>query len=634
MGLQSRSGADQAGPPAGATGTRIVSPIQTYLERLHAACAGPNDGRVATYIPELAKADPSAFGICIATTDGFVYEVGDSRQQFTIQSISKPFVYGIALEDRGRAAVRDKIGVEPTGDAFNSISLAPGTGCPLNPMINAGAIAATSLVAGYSPEDRLQRLLAVLAAYAGRPLSIDRAVYESERDTGHRNRAIGHMLRNFDILTADPEPALDLYFQQCSVAVDCRDLSLMAATLANGGVNPQTGERAVRDDLVESILSVMTTCGMYDYAGEWVYSVGMPAKSGVAGGVLAVLPGQLGIAVFSPPLDARGNSVRGVAVCQRLSRDFGLHSLRVPRPARSTIRAQYTLTSIGSKRLRSERERALLDAHGGRARVYELQGDLAFPSLEAIGRAIVDASRDLELAIVDFKRVSRIDDCAAGIFVQLILALGASGKRALLVNVGHHARFLRSIEEGLSGADEWGRLLTFPDLDRALEWCEDRLIAERSPPGAVTGTLTLAEHDLCQGLAPDALARLETLLERRRFAAGALIMRMGEPADEVYLLMAGRVSVTVDLPNGQVRRLSTLSPGMAFGELALVDRLARTADVRADDTAADCYAFPAAAFDRLGEREPAIRMRILENMLRGAYRMVSRLNQEISTLAS
>jgi len=210
----------------------MKSPIQEYLERLHEKYAELRDGEVATYIPELAKANPEWFGICVATTDGRIYEVGDTHQPFTIQSTSKPFTYGLALEDRGRDAVLAKIGVEPTGDAFNSISLAPGTGCPLNPMINAGAIVATSLVAGYSPEDKLRRLLGVYSLYAGRQLSLDPAVYESERATGHRNRAIGYMLRNFDILSGDPEPALDLYFRQCSVSIDCRDLSLMAATLA------------------------------------------------------------------------------------------------------------------------------------------------------------------------------------------------------------------------------------------------------------------------------------------------------------------------------------------------------------------------------------------------------------------
>ena len=174
---------------------------------------------MATYIPGLAKANPDWFGICLVTAAGDVYEVGDSRQPFTIQSISKPFVYGLALEDNGRTEVLKKIGVEPTGDAFNSISLEPGTGRPRNPMINAGAIATAWLIAGKSPHDALQRVLEMFALYAGRELTVDEAVYHSESDTGHRNRAIGHMLRNFDILTSDPMPAVEMYFLQCSVSV-------------------------------------------------------------------------------------------------------------------------------------------------------------------------------------------------------------------------------------------------------------------------------------------------------------------------------------------------------------------------------------------------------------------------------
>ncbi len=287
----------------------VSSPIQSYLDELHRELSSVEGGQVATYIPELAKADPTWFGICFATTDGRIYEAGDSRQPFTIQSISKPFTYGLALEDRGREAVLAKIGVEPTGDAFNSISLEPGSGRPLNPMINAGAIAATSLVAGHSIEDRLERLLAVFSNYAGHQVALEHPVYESESLTGHRNRAIGHMLRNFGILEDDPEPPLDLYFRQCSIAVDCRDLSVMAATLANGGVNPVTGERAVPRDLVESVLSIMTTCGMYDYAGEWLYAVGMPAKSGVSGGILAVLPDS------SASGSSRRGSTRAATAC-------------------------------------------------------------------------------------------------------------------------------------------------------------------------------------------------------------------------------------------------------------------------------------------------------------------------------
>src|SRR5215204_6803122 len=179
----------------------IKSPIQDYLQELHARHMALRDGQVATYIPELAKANPDWFGISLVTTDGHVYEAGDSRQHFTIQSISKPFVYGLALEDNTRAEVMKKISVEPTGDAFNAISLEPGTGRPRNPMINAGAIATTSLIAGKSAATRLGRLMEMFERYAGRKLSLDNSVYRSESETGHRNRAIGHMLRNFDILT-------------------------------------------------------------------------------------------------------------------------------------------------------------------------------------------------------------------------------------------------------------------------------------------------------------------------------------------------------------------------------------------------------------------------------------------------
>jgi len=612
---------------------QVISPIQAYLERLHAKCSKLHEGQVATYIPELSKADPNWFGICIATTDGRVYEVGDTRLPFTIQSISKPFVYGIALEDRGRDAVLKKIGVEPTGDAFNSISLAPETGCPFNPMINAGAIATTSLVAGNSSEDKMQRIMRVFSTYAGRDLSVDTAVYESEKETGHRNRAIGHMLRNFNILIDDPDIALDLYFQQCSISVDARDLSLMAATLANGGVNPLTKERAISDEFLENIMTIMTTCGMYDYAGEWMYWIGIPAKSGVAGGIMAVMPGQAGIGVFSPPLDARGNSVRGIEVCKNLSRDFSLHCLRVPRSSRSTIRAQYDVSKIRSKRLRSENDAEILDKSGMRAKIYELQGDLVFSTVEVAVRSIVDASDFLDIAVIDFKRVTNIEDSSAQILLELIRTLGACGKHLLLVSLQQrHSKFVRFLVEQLTSDDQektW--LHIFPDMDIAMEWCENRLIeSQRLDDSSLE--VTLAEHDLCRGLAPEAVAFLETLLNRKRYEPGELIVRKGEPADEIYLLMSGEVSVRVDLPNGQIKRLSTLSPGMAFGEIAVINRSVRSADVHADKHV-ECYLLSTTAFEELGETNPMIKMTLLQNLLRNFYRMLTMVEREVTTLS-
>ena len=410
-----------------------VSPVQAFLEQLHARFAGLSAGQVADYIPELSKVDPALFGIAVATVDGQVYEVGDTRHGFTIQSVSKPLVYGAALAAHGTGRVQRAIGLEPSGEAFNSISLEPGTGRPLNPMINAGAIAASSLIPGDSPAARLAHVLGTISAYAGRELDVDEAVYASERDTGHRNRAIGHLLRNYGIIDGDPEPALDLYFRQCAVRVDCRDLALVGATLANGGVNPATRARVLPTEYLRDVLSVMTTCGVYDFTGEWVYRVGMPAKSGVGGGIVAVLPGQLGVGVFSPALDERGNSARGVKVCEALSAELGLHMLLPPRAGHGVIRARYTLERMRSKRRRSAAESALLDVHGQRVLVLELQGDLRFATVEPVIREVLAA--DLRYAVLDFKRVTQADAAATRLLARLAEHAGRQGAQLLLSRV-------------------------------------------------------------------------------------------------------------------------------------------------------------------------------------------------------
>jgi glutaminase len=297
--------------------------LLTQLHDRHQNC---RSGEVASYIPELAKMNPDAFGICIATVDGEVMGVGDQQQLFTIQSISKVFTYGMALEDRGREVLLSKVGVEPTGDPFNSIiRLDENSKRPDNPMVNAGAIATTNLIQGNTATDRLNRILTAFKNYAGRDLYVDSSVFMSERTTGHRNRALAHLMRHFEMMDDRLDETLDLYFQQCALLVNCQDLALMAATLANNGINPRTGDRAIAAEYVRDLLSVMYTCGMYNFAGEWAYRVGLPAKSGVSGGIIAIVPGKMGIAVFSPPLDVNGNSVRGVKVCEALSNAGKLH---------------------------------------------------------------------------------------------------------------------------------------------------------------------------------------------------------------------------------------------------------------------------------------------------------------------
>ncbi|MGA9382236.1 MAG: glutaminase A [Phormidium sp.] len=303
----------------------ISSPLLSVLQDLHLKYQHLQEGKLADYIPELAKVSPDLFSICAMTIDGQMFAVGDYQHLFTIQSISKVFVYGMALEEHGRDDVLSKVGVEPTGEAFNSIVLDEISKRPYNPMVNAGAIATTSLIKGCGPTERLNRMLDMFRRYIGHDIFIDISVFMSERTTGHRNRAIAHLMLNFGMIDQKIEEVLDLYFQQCALMVNCQDLAVMAATLANNGVNPLTGEQAVKSDYVRDILSVMYTCGMYNFAGEWAYKVGLPAKSGVSGGIMVVVPNKLGIAVFSPLLDERGNSVRGLKICEELSQKYGLH---------------------------------------------------------------------------------------------------------------------------------------------------------------------------------------------------------------------------------------------------------------------------------------------------------------------
>jgi glutaminase len=299
--------------------------IQALVDELRARYARMDEGEVANYIPELSKANPDEFGVSLVTAGGRVFESGDCDRLFTIQSISKPFVFGMALEECGHDRVFERVDVEPSGDAFNAIELQGGTNRPHNPMVNAGAITVTALLHARHGAGAFAHLLERFSALAGRRLDIDRAVYQSERSTGHRNRAIAHLLLNFGMVHEEVEAALDLYFKQCSILVTARDLAMMAATLSNMGCHPLTGKTALDMSCVKDVLSVMFTCGMYDYSGQWAYRVGIPAKSGVAGGVVAVVNRQLGIGTYSPRLDRFGNSVRGVEACSELARRLGLH---------------------------------------------------------------------------------------------------------------------------------------------------------------------------------------------------------------------------------------------------------------------------------------------------------------------
>ncbi len=306
-----------------------IAELQQLITHLHEKYRDLDEGEVATYIPELGKANPDHFGICVYTVEGQEISIGDTGVEYTIQSICKPLAFAYALEDLGRDKTLMHVGVEPSGDSFNSIELDPVSRRPYNPMVNAGAIAVASLIKGENPEAGVGRFLERLCKATDRNLRVDQAVLQSETLTGSRNKAIAYLMHNFGVIDTEIEHTLHQYFSQCSVLVNTRDLALMAASIANLGENPVTGAEAFSVQYTRDVLATLFTCGMYNYAGEWAYRVGVPAKSGVSGGIMGVVNREAGIAVYSPRLDARGNSVRGIAVFRELAEECGLHAFDV-----------------------------------------------------------------------------------------------------------------------------------------------------------------------------------------------------------------------------------------------------------------------------------------------------------------
>ena len=395
------------------------SPIPSYLDEVLQSVAADRTGVLANYIPELAEVDPERLGASIAMVDGELYASGDTDSLFTIQSISKPFVYALALADRGFERVLDKVGVEPSGEPFNEISLEDSSGRPLNPMINAGAITTHSLVGTETMNraERMERVISGLSAFAGRSLDVDEAVYSSEIEHAHRNLAIAHMLRSHDILTENPTGVVEGYTRQCSLLVTVQDLAMMAATLANYGVQPVTGEQVVPKTVVRQVLSVMFTCGMYNAAGDWATQVGIPAKSGVGGGIIGAVPGQLGLATFSPRLDVHGNSVRGVSLFERFSSDMGMHVMNIPTVARSAIRANYRIGS-GEKI----------------TQVIQLQGRIRFAGAERVIREIVDTHYTGTRIALDISRVYSVDEVAQHMLLEIMRRMRHEGYTVYLID--------------------------------------------------------------------------------------------------------------------------------------------------------------------------------------------------------
>lgn len=307
--------------------------VAALVAEAHERFKTNDEGANAQVYPALARAPRDRFGVCVVDVRGRIYSAGHALDLFTIMSVSKPFVFALVCEALGPDVVREKIGVNATGMAFNSLAAVErGDDGRTNPMVNAGAIAATSLVPGDSAEAKWAFIQDGLSRFAGRPLSLNQEVYDSASATNHRNHALARLLASFGRLFDDPAQATDLYTRQCSLDVTARDLAAMGATLADGGVNPLTKGRVVDPDVCHYTLAVMATAGLYETSGDWLYEIGLPGKSGIGGGIVTVSPGKGGLGTFAPPLDKAGNSVKGQLVAKFLSQRLGM-DLFVSHPA-------------------------------------------------------------------------------------------------------------------------------------------------------------------------------------------------------------------------------------------------------------------------------------------------------------
>lgn len=595
-------------------------PVAEYLQELHDRHKPNRAGKLANYIPELARQDEDLFGIAFATMDGYVYEAGDTVAPFTIQSISKAIIYGLALEDHGREVVLKRIGVEPSGEAFNSIAFDERNNRPYNPMVNAGAIAATALIRGTGHAERWGRILDTFQRFVGRDLGMDESVYRSESATGHRNRAIAFLELNSGMIDGDVDEHLDLYFRQCSLLVNTADLAIIGATLANGGLNPITGERAIKADHARWVLSVMNTCGMYDYAGGWQFDVGLPAKSGVGGGIAAVLPGHLGIGVFSPRLDAVGNSERGVKVCEDISRNFRLHLFEDRGTGQDPVRRFYRGTDVRSSRVRRQAEVAALDHDGYAIGVCEVQGEVSFMQAERITRRIGEERSGLSYLILDLTRVRRVDPIAQEILRRMGRVLEDNQQT---FTVSSPDQRLRSL------ARDGG----FPSLDAALERFEDALlnrVLALNDDG--TASTALKDFSLLAEWPAAHIEELSSRLRSRSFKNGEPLIAAGTAARSLYFLTAGRVDVSILVGGGVTRRISTIDAGNVFGELALFGQAKRTADVIAASEG-EVLELSVDDIDALGVSAPEVHVALALAVGRSLADRLGRANREIQALS-
>ena len=585
----------------------IPLPLDIFLKNIYGNILLNKSGKTADYIPELSRVNPNQFGIALASSDGYIHEIGDSLQEFTIQSISKAFAYSLALELVGEKEGNKIIGVEPSGEAFNSIRL-QNDNRPFNPMINAGAIACTALICSVEKSKAFKKIQKIMSDFAGRNLSLDEKVFKSENATGDRNRAIAWLLKNNKIIKTNVEQSLVTYFKQCSLLVSARDLATMGATLACNGINPVTKKRVISVENALKTMSIMVSSGMYDYSGEWVYRVGFPAKSGVGGGIIAALPSQFGLGTFSPPLDRQGNSVRGIEVCKRISSYYNLHILEIEGNIKDSIVASYNLQNIRSSTERKEKNIKILEKFGAKAHVYELAGSINFMSVDYIVRRLQELD-EKEFIILSMRKVSQLSSGADKLLDAFIQTLNSLSTKIIFSDIEFNSQTWNKIFGSLGNMED-NKTRLFENNNEAIRWVEDFLIQKYSTDEKVNINENLKEQFLFKALSNSDLDFLKERMIEKKFKKNVKIISKGDEADGIYFLQSGKVDIAINLQ----KSLTTLNAGTCFGEFALIEPKSKRSANVITLTECTCFYLPLKILDSIQQSRKKIIETLLKNL--------------------
>ena len=585
----------------------IPLPLDIFLKNIYSNVLLNKSGKTADYIPELSRANPDQFGVALASSDGYIHEIGDSLQEFTIQSISKAFAYSLALELVGEKEVNKIIGVEPSGEAFNSIRF-QNDNRPFNPMINAGAIACTALICSVEKSKAFKKIQKIMSDFAGRNLSLDEKVFKSENATGDRNRAIAWLLKNNKIIKTNVEQSLVTYFKQCSLLVSARDLATMGATLACNGINPVTKKRVISVENALKTMSIMVSSGMYDYSGEWVYRVGFPAKSGVGGGIIAALPSQFGLGTFSPPLDRQGNSVRGIEVCKRISSYYNLHILEIEGNIKDSIVASYNLQNIRSSTERKEKNIKILEKFGAKAHVYELAGSINFMAVDYIVRRLQELD-EKEFIILSMRKVSQLSSGADKLLDAFIQTLNSLSTKIIFSDIEFNSQTWNKIFGSLGNMDD-NKTRLFENNNEAIRWVEDFLIQKYSADEKVNKNENLKEQFLFKTLSNSDLDFLKERMIEKKFKKNVKIISKGDEADGIYFLQSGKVDIAINLQ----KSLTTLNAGTCFGEFALIEPKSKRSANVITLTECTCFYLPLKILDSIQQSRKKIIETLLKNL--------------------